>query len=117
MEDFDLIAPEAQLSPGTRTVFNADVLENRFGRYSQRTPDEDNHNYKEIRVIWENIHTNRYYQIIAFLEPKQKWEIFLWTAPKENTQKRWTCQDMEATHFSGNNNIIEATFRQEFSGN
>lgn len=92
------------------------ILETQFGDgYTQRTADGLNHIKREVRAVWLNVHALNADAIEAFLEARGGYEPFYWTAPDDDTQRRWACKTWDRQFHPNKRRTLTATFTQDFS--
>lgn len=107
-----VIAPQE----GTLKTVEPKILKSDFGDgYTATTPDGLNHIRRRCEVQWINIHKLNADTIEAFLEARGGSEPFLWTAPDDDTERRWRCERWERRYYPNNRRGLVATFVQDYS--
>ncbi|HEY8566589.1 MAG TPA: phage tail protein [Beijerinckiaceae bacterium] len=92
------------------------LLKASFGDgYSQTTRDGLNHMRRVVDLTWEVLTPAQADAIVDFLEDHGGDLPFLYTAPGDDTARRWTCDTWQETHIVHPYRAVTATFEQSFS--
>lgn len=108
-------SPPVAPSAGLAVEPKLNLFKSEFGDgYTQASPAGLNHIRDVAELKFEMMTSLQAAGLVAFLRERGGYQPFLWTAPDEDTPRRWTCAKWKHVRDEAGRSTVTATLEQDF---